>query len=858
MPKKITSKNPIDLLITHVEIRDSKAIRCGPGQTPQEQYVKDHNREVQKSDRITAYIFGRTTDPQDRSYCVEVPYNPTCYLRVPHQWEVHPEYLASIFSSLLETLVGSEEKASGYQGCLTGKFVRRLHAFGYRPEPYYLFLQIKCSNRVIYRKLKSKLSSSNTFRRRTKWHNEFYQKWLTRGFLARHNIDFADIQDVLDYHHNPKHQFRKWYTPEWFVAHEFLDDKIAFLKSIKLDINGFVRVQKGTLREHTRPPKRKFSNAAHEIVCSSADSIIGVDLETIPKGTLAPIVKCTFDIECASHDIVNHPLSHRALDKVSQIGTKTQTILDSSNAQNITFTLGKPALSTKTQYRTYRHETELLVGFAQHIVECDVDIFNTFNGLDYDWDYLHKRACLAQFVQTTTSFEFLEARWSLWREQYCKYQPLQTAYTALITKYKTKEEQEDPNFQRGKASFFKRMAAALDQPAQNKHFRQPLPSPFVRAVWAVPHRVELRKFYDYFRVQPPITPWFYMHRMKCDKIGFDIRHKSSAALGNQYLKSPADGRTQSDMYLYIKTAYAMDKYGLDACADKFLKNQSKDNLLTHYAEHQDLIELRNESSAQDAYRMMYEYVASGHPELLKAVCEYCAQDVEVTDQLDMKLGTSLELVSMMKRYRVVLQMLTLRAQQYRFMTNVAFEIMDKFVFNSYDRTAKAPTYQGAAVLPPKWGLHGAPWEWVFCLDFASLYPTIMRERNFCIRTFILPCDRRRILELVRRGKHPPLMAVPYAREYLKNRDPLIMVTKETPLEFAGASSTAFFAKMETQDTILPQFLERMGNDRNAVKKEMKLTKKKMSEEPQRKAELEFQHMVLDSEQKAIKIGYVDV
>ena len=844
---KVTQDAPIDLLITHVEIKDHKSIRCDLSyQTPQEQYVKNQKRTARADDQIMAYVFGRTTTEGEGSYCVEVPYNPTCYLRVPTQWEKTPSMITDVLSHILASMIGDPTYAKPYLGSLTGTFVRRLHAFGYRPEPYYLFLKIDCSNRFIYKKLKSYLSSSNTCRRRSKWHDKFYARFLTPGFLTRTNITNMDeVQDLT------KHTKHAWYTQEWFVAHEFLDDKIAFLKSIYLNINGFIRIVEGTL---IKDPVRGFSNSGNEIMCSSPTSTRGVDLETIPKGTLAPIMKMTFDIECTSKDIVNHPHPYKAYDKVTQIGAKVGPITNLKSAEKLVFTLGNPAPSEKCQYKKFKHETELLADFAIYCTKKDIDLYTTFNGMAFDWDYMHKRACLALFSQTNISFVVAKARWEHMHSQYEAYMPLHRAYVALTTKYKTREEQEDPVFKHKEEELFKKMARVLGQPIKNKLFRQPMQDPYKQAIWVIKDVDELHKIYEYFRVQPPITPWFYMHRMRCQKIGFDIRPKSSDALGNQLLKTPNDGRTNSDVFLYIKTSYSMEKYGLNECAAKFLKEVSKDNLLDHWAKNKSKIELKNPSSSNNAYRMMYEYIASGKPELLKPVCEYCYQDVEVTDQLDVKLGIPYELCSMMKRYRVILQSLTRRAQQYRFMTNVSFEIMDKFVFNSYDRTAKAPTYQGAAVLPPKWGLHGAPWEWVFCLDFASLYPTLMRERNFCIRSFIMPCDRSRVLGLVEEGKHPPILAIPYARPYLKGRDPVIVITKHNT--HIDLTCTALFAIMKKEDTILPKFLERMGNDRSAVKKEMKVVKKEMDKHPDQKDQLGFKHMVLNSEQLAIKVGYV--
>ena len=813
--RQITPQSYVDLFLTHVEILDRPAPRCDATyQSVSAQYLKHRNQPSSSNDAITAYIFARSQVESDHSYCIEVPFLQTCYVRVPKHFEDHEEYVGMFVDHLLTTLFGGNARlAKPYATSLTGKLVKRLHAFGYRPEPYYVYIQLNCSSRFIYTQLRRYLSSKDTFR--SPKQAAFYSRLFTLNVLAQWKItDRTHISDLQNA--NPTHDHH-WYTREWFVAHEFLDDVPAFLKSINLTINGWVRVHHGSLSIN---PTRRFSNARNEIICPTPTSVQGVSLDIISKDQLAHICCMTFDIECVSDVIIQHPHTWNAHDKVTQIGTKSYSILNRSNAKNITFTLGDPHASPKTTYRKFKHETGLLVGFAEHVREVDVDIYTHFNGNDFDWDYMHKRACLALFCQTSPNWLVAKSRWMELREQYTRYMPVYASYIKLKADNKKPEEQEAPFYVNQETKLFDQMRSLT---GAKRSFGVPRPDPYKAAIWEVQNEIELEKMFKSFRAQPSIESWFYMHRMRCTKIGFDVRAKCSAALGSQLLKTPDDGRTNSDLFLYIKTSpqYALDKYSLEACADHFLDDQNKDNLLDHYTKHSHKIELRHASSTRNAYRMMYEYVHSGKPELLRAVCEYCIQDVEVTDLLADSLGVVMELVSTMKRNRVVLQTLTRRAQQFRFLTNMAFESQNKFVFNSYDRTATAPTYQGAVVLPPKWGLHGGPHEWVFCLDFASLYPTIMRERNFCCRSYILPCDRPRILKMVMEKKHPALLVIPYTQQYTKGQNFLGQVLTEVPLP-----NTAYFAVLETKDTILPQFLERMGNDRNSVKARMKPLKSK--------------------------------
>jgi DNA polymerase elongation subunit (family B) len=489
----------------------------------------------------------------------------------------------------------------------------------------------------------------------------------------------------------------------------------------------------------------------------------------------------------------------------------------------VVFTLQESTKSSKTTIRCFQDETALLNGFSNHVRYHDIDLYVHFNGQYFDWDFLYARACIASFIQSSGSSHQAIAQWRLLRTQYEKYMPYYNAYRELRKDFKKPEEQETKAFKDAEQELFLKMAEAMNHPLPKfgqKIWRQPTQTPYNAAIWQIQSQEDMEEFYRYFKPQPSIQPFFYCHRLRCEKVQFDIRAKCSAALGSQLLKTTEDGRSNMDLYLYIKTGpFGLDKFGLDACADVFLKNTKKTNILDHYRANPDKIELQNPTSAKNPYHMLNEYFVSKKPELNQVVADYCHQDVVVTDQLDEKLGISMELISMVKRYRVIAYHVTQRAQQFRFVTNVSFEIMDRFVLNSYDRTHKAPTYQGAAVLDPKTGLHGGPHQWVFCLDFASLYPTIMRERNLCCSTYILPSDVPRILKLVLEGKHPELLVVPYTKEYKVGESPLGKVTSTQP-----DKNTAYFAIKKTEETILPRFLERFGNDRGAVKKKMKICK----------------------------------
>ena len=100
-----TTNNSIyDLFVTHVEIRDCKASRCNlDTQTPEQQYIQDRDRSPLPSDQITAYIFGRSVHADEGSYCVEIPYAPSCYMRVPEFWQTFSNQIQSQTLPLLSS-----------------------------------------------------------------------------------------------------------------------------------------------------------------------------------------------------------------------------------------------------------------------------------------------------------------------------------------------------------------------------------------------------------------------------------------------------------------------------------------------------------------------------------------------------------------------------------------------------------------------------------------------------------------------------------------------------------------------------------------------------------------------------------
>lgn len=131
--------------------------------------------------------------------------------------------------------------------------------------------------------------------------------------------------------------------------------------------------------------------------------------------------------------------------------------------------------------------------------------------------------------------------------------------------------------------------------------------------------------------------------------------------------------------------------------------------------------------------------------------------------------------------------------------------------------SKVKGYQGATVLPPDVGAYYQP---ITTLDFASLYPSIMRAENLCYSTFVLD---EGLLE-----------SIP------KNKDHIFTVNDEN-----GKFSYKFVTSM-IQEGILPKLLANLAQLRKNAKRD--LAKEMSKEVPD-----EFVCSILDARQLSKKL-----
>ena len=142
------------------------------------------------------------------------------------------------------------------------------------------------------------------------------------------------------------------------------------------------------------------------------------------------------------------------------------------------------------------------------------------------------------------------------------------------------------------------------------------------------------------------------------------------------------------------------------------------------------------------YEEMFCLIEKKNPKQLAEVAVYCGRDAQAPLLLLAHLETVLESRLFSQLTRCTVSKLMRVGQQQKIISKLNERLfLSKFYLNEYAKETSTGSYQGATVIEPVSGYHDEP---VGCLDFASLYPSIMIEQNIDFSTYIFPDDLPKI------------------------------------------------------------------------------------------------------------------
>jgi DNA polymerase elongation subunit (family B) len=217
--------------------------------------------------------------------------------------------------------------------------------------------------------------------------------------------------------------------------------------------------------------------------------------------------------------------------------------------------------------------------------------------------------------------------------------------------------------------------------------------------------------------------WPNLTRLLTGEVKINNIDWASSAYGKQELcVLEIPGRLCIDMLAVIRRDEPnLEKYSLDFIANKFIND------------------CKNDVSAKDMFKIYKEYFIDNDPNGLEnyiRVLKYCIQDSALVLKIMEKLDSWGKLLATANVMNVVPVQLFTRGQTIRCFSQV-YKLSHQLDFIFIDkRDDGLDSYQGASVVKPIPGLYNH----VICLDFASLYPSIIQAYNICHTTLVKQDD----------------------------------------------------------------------------------------------------------------------
>lgn len=185
---------------------------------------------------------------------------------------------------------------------------------------------------------------------------------------------------------------------------------------------------------------------------------------------------------------------------------------------------------------------------------------------------------------------------------------------------------------------------------------------------------------------------------------------TSGAYGsNSYDRLVVGGRVILDMYLYFRRM-KLDRYSLDFVSYKFL-GEGKNDM---------------------PYARMAAAFESGDIAVLKEVAEYCIQDSVLVMRLFDKVQMWIDACEISKITRCGMEEIYTRGEQMKMISQCVAECAKRDIVLQPQLSSEWNQYEGAFVLDPVKGVY----DGCSILDFQSLYPSIIIAYNICPSTYV--------------------------------------------------------------------------------------------------------------------------
>ncbi|XP_065184381.1 DNA polymerase delta catalytic subunit-like [Sycon ciliatum] len=272
-------------------------------------------------------------------------------------------------------------------------------------------------------------------------------------------------------------------------------------------------------------------------------------------------------------------------------------------------------------------------------------------------------------------------------------------------------------------------------------------------------------------------------RMKTDRSTIRDSTFQSKAYGKRENKViEIHGRIQLDLLQVLLRDHKLRSYTLNAVSYHFLGEQKED------VQHSIISDLQN-----------------GNEQTRRRLAVYCMKDAILPLRLLNKLMCVVNYMEMARVTGVPLGYLFTRGQQIKVVSQLLRKAREQDLVLPAYKSEPGEEYEGATVIEPRQGYYAMP---IATLDFASLYPSIMRAYNLCYTSLLNDESKKKL----------------------------------NPEDYIITPSGDTFAKSHIREGLLPEILENLLTARKKAKADLK------------KETDPFRRSVLDGRQLALKIS----
>lgn len=343
------------------------------------------------------------------------------------------------------------------------------------------------------------------------------------------------------------------------------------------------------------------------------------------------------------------------------------------------------------------------------------------------------------------------------------------------------------------------------------------------------------------RVQRKIKNWPAMGRLIGRVPFLTTKNWKSGAYGHNSINIlHIDGRITIDMLPIIKRDYKLDKYDLDTVSHNFLGKGKHDiSAPEMFAIYEDLrgaqkiveslqrdlnanVNLGRDPDFLMAKEEAYHKLEAAK-ERMTRVMEYCICDSELVIDLIERLNVWIGLVELSNIVGTTIMELFTRGQQVRCLSQL-YDLAANMGFVLDKRDISGFKFTGGFVHEPKPGLY----ENIICLDFASLYPSIIQAFNICYTTLVppelenvIPDEDCHVIEFEQEETYEPKRLMSQNDEGSDDEDPLEEELTVSKNPVVTRTVRHRFKFMKCPEGLLPRLVRQLVAERRAVQANMK-------------------------------------